>query len=163
MDEPYHDDEYGDDTDFDFMTQRKLSADLAAARAEIERMKSRPAEIEYGRLDLMWNQLVKERDSARKWAKLWKMQATGERIQKEQCIDALADVTHERNKLLDQKVVSRVNINSAHKEIERLNGRRCKDCKKSNDYLGGDTVYCNKQYAPVIVMGDHYCKSWEKR
>lgn len=101
--------------------------------------------------------------AARKWAKLWKMQATGERIQKEQCIDALADVTHERNKLLDQQVVSRVNINSAHKEIERLNGRRCADCKKSNDYMGGDTVYCNKQYATVIVMGDHYCKSWEKR
>lgn len=41
MDEPYHDDEYGDDTDFDFMTQRKLSADLAAARAEIERLNGR--------------------------------------------------------------------------------------------------------------------------
>ena len=94
--------------------------------------------------------------AARKWAKLWKMQATGERIQKEQAAKAYCDEATNRELLQESN-------NTLRAEIEQLNGRRCKDCKKSNDYLGGDTVYCNKQYAPVIVMGDHYCKSWEKR
>lgn len=113
--------------------------------------------------------------SARKWAKLWKMQATGERIQKEQCIDALADVTHERNKLLDQQVVSRVNINSAHKEIERLNGRRCDTCKHGTPYYGPDqmkvksAIWCtvnsgmDERVSKRFEFGEHYCKSWEKR
>jgi len=39
--------------------------DLATARAELAAMKARPAEAEIGRLDVMWQELVRERDAAK--------------------------------------------------------------------------------------------------
>ncbi len=39
-------------------------AELKAVKAELARMKARPVEVEYARLDAMWQQLVRERDEA---------------------------------------------------------------------------------------------------
>jgi len=44
---------------------RERADALLAAQAELERMRMRPAEAEYARLDVMWQQLVRERDEAR--------------------------------------------------------------------------------------------------
>lgn len=192
MDEPYHDDEYGDDTDFDFMTQRKLSADLAAAHTEIEQLKKwrfdvaegigfcnrtwgvagyevadaetitgfwkdreieRDYEVESARRfsqawkwwakkrrrDLKWCdhrlvevlnkniELGKDLAAARKWAKAWKAQATGERIQKEQAAKAFCDEATNRELLQESN-------NTLRAEIERLNGRRCDGCRWFREY-----------------------------
>jgi hypothetical protein len=39
-------------------------AELKEVKAELARMKARPVEVEYTRLDAMWQQLVRERDEA---------------------------------------------------------------------------------------------------
>lgn len=46
------------------MRERPILLRDDEARAEIKRMKTRPAEAEYSRLDAMWQQLVRERDAA---------------------------------------------------------------------------------------------------
>jgi hypothetical protein len=43
---------------------RALLAEVERLTAELHRMKSRPVEAEFSRLDTMWQQLVRERDEA---------------------------------------------------------------------------------------------------
>lgn len=43
----------------------RVRAERDAAVAELARMKARPAEAEFSRLDVMWQELVRERDAAR--------------------------------------------------------------------------------------------------
>ena len=47
------------------MIRARMAEEIADLRAEVKRLKARPAEAEIGRLDVMWQELVRERNEAR--------------------------------------------------------------------------------------------------
>lgn len=114
------------------------------------------------------DQLRADLVSARKWAKLWKMQATGERIQKEQAAKAFCDEATKRE-------LSQESNHALRAEIERLNGRRCDGCKWFREYSPRGFCehvdskqkhptddYALRHYEPAFLPS-HHCKNWEKR
>jgi len=78
---------------------------------------------------------------------------------------------------MDERAIIKLSADlaAAHKEIERLNRRRCDTCKHGTPYYGPDqmkvksAIWCHvnsgmdERVSRRFEFGDHYCKSWEKR
>lgn len=88
-------------------------------------------EMEYN-LRVDNDQLRADLAAARKWAKAWKMQATGERIQEEQAAKAFCDEATKRELLQESNTTLRA-------EIDRL--KRVKSCKTCSKFLTPTHTY----------------------